>query len=69
MMNRKDAGGVKPTAAQEAAAGSEPGPSGQWCPSHQAAARPAIIEVEESAEERDGSEDKGEFLPRHWNVT
>ena len=67
-MNRKDAGGVKPTAAQEAAGGSEPGLSGQQHPSSQAVAQPAIIEVEESAEERDGSEDKGEFLPQHRNV-
>ena len=69
MMNRRDAGGVKPTAVQEAAGGSKPGPSGQRRPSRQAAARPAIIEVEELAEERDGSEDKGEFLPQHRNVT
>ena len=60
---------MKLTAVQEAAGGSEPGLSGQRHPSRQAVARPAIIEVEESAEERDGSEDKGEFLPRHRNVT
>ena len=63
MMNRKEAGALKPTTAQEAAAGSEPGPSGQRHPSHQTAARPAIIEVEESAEEMDGGEEKGEFSP------
>ena len=63
MTNRKDTGGLKLTMAQEAVAGSEPGPSGQWHPSRQAAACPAIIEVEESAEEMGGGEEKGEFSP------
>ena len=49
--------------AQEAAAGSEPGPLGQRRPSCQAAAHPAIIEVEELAEEMGGGEEKGEFSP------
>ena len=49
--------------AQEAVAGSELGPSGQRRPSRQAAAWPAIIEVEESAEEMGGGEEKGEFSP------
>ena len=62
-MNRKDTGALKPTTAQEAAAGSEPGPLGQQCPSHQAAARPTIIEVEELVEEMGGGEEKGEFSP------
>ena len=48
---------------QEAAVGSEPGPSGQQRPSRQAAAQPAIVEVEESAEEMDGGAEKGEFSP------
>ena len=60
-MNRKDVGGLKPAMAQEAAGGSEPGPSGQQRPSRQAAACPAIIEAEESAEEMDGGEEKGKF--------
>ena len=47
--------------AQEAVGGSELGPSGQRWPSCQAAARPAIIEAEESAEEMDGGEEKGKF--------
>ena len=55
--------------AQEAVAGSEPGPSGQWRPSRQAAARPAIVEVEESAEEMDGGAEKGEFSPQHRTAT
>ena len=55
-------------AMQEAAGGSELGPSGQRRPSCQAAARPPIVEVEESAEERDASKDKGEFPPQHRNV-
>ena len=62
-MNRKDTGGLKPTTAQEAAAGSELGLSGQRHPSRQAAARPVIVEVEESAEEMGGGEEKGEFSP------
>ena len=66
---RKEAGGAKPMATQEAAGGSEPGPSGQRRPSRQAAARAPIVEVEESAEERDASEDKGEFPSRHRNVS
>ena len=52
--NRKDAGGLKPTTAQEAVGGSELGPSGQRRPSRQAAAQPAIVEVEELAKEMDG---------------
>ena len=60
-MNRKDVGGLKPTTAQEATGGSEPGPSGQRWPSHQAVVRPAIIEAEELAEEMDGGEEKGKF--------
>ena len=67
--NRKDAGGLKPTTAPEAVGGSKPGPSGGRQPSRQAAAWPAIIEVEESAEEMDGGEEKGEFSLRHWNIT
>ena len=67
-MTRKEAGGTKPTATQVAAGESEPGPLGQRRPSRQAAARPPIIEVEESAEERDGGEDKGEFLLRCRNI-
>ena len=61
MMNRKDAGGLKLATAQGAVGGSEPGPSGQRRPSHQAAARPTIIDAEESAEEMDGGEEKGKF--------
>ena len=68
-MNHKDVGGLKPTMVPEAAGGSEPGPLGQRWPSRQAAARPAIIEVEESAEEMDRGEEKGEFSLQHWNVT
>ena len=49
--------------AQEAVVGREPGPSGQRCPSRQAVAHPAIVEVEESAEEMGGGEEKGEFSP------
>ena len=60
-MNRKDAAGLKAAMGQEAAGGSEPGPSGQQRPSRQAAARPAIIEAEESVEEMDGGEEKGKF--------
>ena len=52
---------MKPATAQEAAGGSEPGPSGQQWPSCQAAACPVIIEAEESAEEMDGGEEKGKF--------
>ena len=52
---------MKPATAQEAAGGSEPGPSGQRRPSRQAAARPMIIEAEESVEEMDGGEEKGKF--------
>ena len=63
MTNRKDAGALKPTTAQEVAAGSEPGPSGQQRPSRQAVAQPAIIEVEESAEEMGGVGEEGEFSP------
>ena len=55
--------------AQEAAAGSEPHPLGQRGPSCQAAARPMIVEVEESAEEMGGGEEKGEFSPQRRNVT
>ena len=62
-MNCKDTGALKLTTAQEAAAGSEPGPSGQRRPSCQAAVQPAIIEVEESAEEMGGVEEEGEFSP------
>ena len=69
MTNRKDAGGLKLMTVLEAVGGSEPGPSGQWRSSRQTAARPAIIEVEESAEEMDGGEEKGEFSPRHRNIT
>ena len=65
---RKEAGGMKPMATQVAAGESEPGPSGQRCPSRQAAARPPIVEVEELAEERDGGEDKGELLLRCRHV-
>ena len=61
-MNRKDVAGLKLVTGQEAAGGSEPGPSGQWRPSQQAVARPAIIEVEESAEEMGGGEEQGEVL-------
>ena len=60
-MNCKDAAGLKPAMGQEAAGGSELGPSGQWWPSRQAAAHPTIIEAEESAEEMDGGEEKGKF--------
>ena len=52
---------MKPATAQEAAEGSEPGLLGQQRPSRQAAARPAIIEAEELAEEMDGGEEKGKF--------
>ena len=54
--------GLKPVTGQEAAGGSEPGLSGQWQPSHQAAVRPAIIDVEEPAEEMDGGEEQGKVL-------
>ena len=63
MTNRKDTGALKPTTAQEAVAGSELGPSGQRRPSRQAAVRPAIIEVEELAEEMGGVGEEGEFSP------
>ena len=62
MTNHKDAAGLKPATGQEAAGGSEPGPSGQRRPSRQAAARPTIIEVEESAEEMDGGEEQGKLF-------
>ena len=62
-MNRKDAGALKPTTAQEAAAGSKPGLLGQRPPSCQAAAWPVIIEVGESVEEMGGVEEEGEFSP------
>ena len=65
---RKEAGGTKPTATQVVAGESEPRPSGQRRPSRQAAARPPIVEVEESAEDRDGGDDKGELLLRRRNV-
>ena len=55
--------GLKLATGQEVAGGSEPGSLGWRRPSHQAAAHPAIIEVEESAEEMDRGEEKGKFSP------
>ena len=60
-MNRKDAAGLKAVTGQEAVGGSELGPSGQWRPSRQAAAHPAIIKAEELVEEMDRGEEKGKF--------
>ena len=60
-MNRKDTACLKAATGQEAVGGSEPGPWGQRRPSRQAAARPAIIEAEESVKEMDGGEEKGKF--------
>ena len=68
-MKRKDVTGLKPVTGQEAAGASEPGLSGQQLPSHQVAAQPAIIDIEESAEELDGGEEQGKILLCHRNVT
>ena len=65
MTNQKDAMGLKPVMGQEAAGGSEPGPSGQRRPSRQAVVHPTIIDVEESAEELDGGEEQGKALLCH----
>ena len=62
MTNRKDAAGLKPATGPEVAGGSELGPSGQRRPSRQAAVRPMIIEVEESAKEMDRGEEQGKLF-------
>ena len=61
--------GLKLATGQEAAGGSEPSLSGQQWPSHQAAARPTIINVEEPAEEMDRGEEQGKVLLCCQNTT
>ena len=51
----KDATSPKPVTGQEGAVDNEPGPSGQRRLSRQAAARPAIVDMEESAGELEAS--------------
>ena len=57
----KDATSPKPATGQEGAGDNEPGPSGQRRSSQQAAAWPAIIDMEESAGELEVSEVQGKF--------
>ena len=57
---RKDVTSPKPAMGQEVAGGSEPGLLGQRWSSRQAAARPAIIDVEELAGELEEGEVHGE---------
>ena len=51
----KDATSPKPATGQEGAVDNEPGPSGQRRSSRQAAVRPVIVDVEESAGELEAS--------------
>ena len=55
----KDAMSPKPATGQEGAGDNEPGPSGQRPSSRQAAARPAIVDMEESAGEPEVGEVQG----------
>ena len=56
MTKWKDVMSLKPVTGQEAAGGSEPSPLGQQWSSCQAVARPAIVDIEESARELEESE-------------
>ena len=62
MTKGKDRMSPKPVTGQEGAGNNEPGPSGQRWSSRQAAARPAIIDVEESAGEPEVGEVQGKSL-------
>ena len=62
MTKGKDVTSPKPATGQEGAGNNEPGPSGQRRLSRQAAAWPAIVDVEESARELEVGEVQGKSL-------